>query len=84
MIVVKIGGSKGSTSTAICATSAALVQQGQKMILVHGGSAETNEISEQLGHPPRFVTSAPGLPAATPTGLPWRSSPWSPAARSTR
>jgi acetylglutamate/LysW-gamma-L-alpha-aminoadipate kinase len=28
--------------------------------LVHGGSHETNVISEKLGHPPRFVTSVSG------------------------
>ena len=30
------------------------------MVLVHGGSHETNIISEKLGHPPRFVTSISG------------------------
>ncbi len=29
-------------------------------MLVHGGSHETNVVSEKLGHPPRFVTSASG------------------------
>ncbi len=40
---------------------AAHVKAGQKMIVVHGGSGETNAISEQLGHPPRFVTSPSGF-----------------------
>jgi acetylglutamate/LysW-gamma-L-alpha-aminoadipate kinase len=40
---------------------AELVQSGQKLILVHGGSHETNVISEQLGHPPRYVTSVSGF-----------------------
>ena len=31
------------------------------VILVHGGSDETNQISTQLGHPPRFVTSTSGF-----------------------
>src|SRR6185503_12370084 len=31
------------------------------MALVHGGSGETNTISEQLGHPPQFVTSPSGF-----------------------
>lgn len=61
MIVVKIGGSQGVNQDAVCADAAALIQQGQKVILVHGGSAETNAISEQLGHPPRFVTTATGF-----------------------
>jgi len=61
MIVVKIGGSQGVNLDAVCADAAGLIQQGQKIILVHGGSAETNAISEQLGHPPRFVTTATGF-----------------------
>jgi len=32
----------------------------QDWILVHGASDETNRLSEALGHPPRFVTSASG------------------------
>ena len=31
------------------------------IVLVHGGSHETNAISEKLGHPARFVTSVSGL-----------------------
>jgi len=61
MIVVKIGGSEGVGLDAICLDVAALVQQGQPVIVVHGGSAETNEISEKLGHPARFVTSTSGF-----------------------
>ncbi len=61
MIVVKIGGSEGVGLDAICLDVAALVRQGQPVIVVHGGSAETNAISEKLGHPPRFVTGATGF-----------------------
>lgn len=61
MIVVKIGGSQGVNLDAICKDAAGLIQQGQRIVLVHGGSAETNVISEQLGHPPRFVTTATGF-----------------------
>lgn len=46
---------------AVCQDMAALVQSGQAAVVVHGGSAETNEISTQLGHPPRFVTSTTGF-----------------------
>jgi len=60
MIVVKAGGSKGLDMGAICTDVATLVQQGEQVILVHGGSHETNVIAEQLGHPPRFVTSVSG------------------------
>jgi acetylglutamate/LysW-gamma-L-alpha-aminoadipate kinase len=60
MIVVKAGGSSGLDMSAICLDAAALVAEGEQVILVHGGSNETNVISEQLGHPPRFVTSISG------------------------
>lgn len=60
MIVVKAGGGKGLDMSAVCSDVADLVKQGEKVVLVHGGSHETNVISEQLGHPPRFVTSVSG------------------------
>jgi len=61
MLVVKIGGAAGVNLEAVCADIAALRQQGQQVVLVHGGSDETNRLSEQLGHPPRFVTSPSGF-----------------------
>ena len=60
MIVIKVGGSKGLDLQAVCDDVATLVRQGERLVLVHGGSQETNDISEKLGHPPRFVTSASG------------------------
>ncbi len=45
---------------AVMGDIAAHARAGQKMIVVHGGSGETNASSEQLGHPPRFVTSPSG------------------------
>ncbi len=61
MIVIKIGGASGVNFGAICADVAAVVKDGQPVLLVHGGSAETNEISSRLGKPPRFVTAASGF-----------------------
>ena len=60
MIVVKAGGAVGLDARAVCADVAALARQGEQVVLTHGGSHETNVISEKLGHPPRFVTSASG------------------------
>ena len=60
MIVVKAGGNGDLDIEAVCADIAELVQQGEQVVLVHGGSHETNVISEKLGHPPRFVTSVTG------------------------
>jgi acetylglutamate/LysW-gamma-L-alpha-aminoadipate kinase len=61
MIVVKIGGTNGVNFEAICADIAAHVQARQKLVVVHGGSGETNAVSELLGHPPQFVTSPSGF-----------------------
>jgi len=60
MIVVKAGGNGDMDIEAVCADIAELVQQGEQVVLIHGGSNETNIISEKLGHPPRFVTSVSG------------------------
>ncbi|MEJ2288560.1 MAG: [LysW]-aminoadipate kinase, partial [Deinococcales bacterium] len=61
MIVVKVGGSEGIDYDAVCEDIAALHQAGRPLVLVHGGSAETNRVAEALGHPPRFVTSPSGF-----------------------
>ena len=60
MIIVKVGGSLGIDYDALCADIADLHKADQKLILVHGGSAETNRVAEALGHPPKFVTSPSG------------------------
>jgi acetylglutamate/LysW-gamma-L-alpha-aminoadipate kinase len=60
MLVVKAGGGEGLDMEAVCADIAEQVAQGEQVVLVHGGSHQTNVISEKLGHPPRFVTSVSG------------------------
>jgi len=60
MIVVKVGGSEGIDLDALCDDVATLIKDGVQLVLVHGGSAETNRVAEALGHPPRFVTSPSG------------------------
>lgn len=60
MIVIKVGGSRGINYDRVCADLAELYRQGEKFVLVHGGSYETNIVSEKLGKPPRFITSASG------------------------
>ena len=59
-VVVKIGGAAGVQLPAICEDIADLVRSGMQIILVHGGSAQATELGEQLGYPPRFVTSVSG------------------------
>ena len=61
MIVVKVGGAKGIEDASLLDDIASLLAAGEKLILVHGGSEETNEVAEKLGHPPRFVTSVSGF-----------------------
>ena len=60
MLVVKVGGSLGIDYDSVCRDMASLIQSGRRAILVHGGSAETNALSERLGKPPRMVTSVSG------------------------
>jgi len=58
--VIKLGGTEGVDFSAICADAAELLAQGQKLIFVHGGSAEANALGEALGTPPKFITSPSG------------------------
>ncbi|MHB1005934.1 MAG: [LysW]-aminoadipate kinase [Chloroflexota bacterium] len=61
MIVVKVGGGKGIDLDTFCRDLAATIKGGADIVLVHGGSHETNVLSERLGKPPRFVTSISGV-----------------------
>jgi len=57
MFVVKIGGSKGINLDYVLED---LAHQTELLVLVHGASDELNQISTQLGKPPRMVTSPSG------------------------
>ena len=61
MIIVKTGGAKGIDDGPVLDDIRQLVASGEPVILVHGGSEETNELASRLGHPPRFVTSISGF-----------------------
>jgi acetylglutamate/LysW-gamma-L-alpha-aminoadipate kinase len=60
LIVVKVGGSEGIDLEAVCQDAASLIAAGRRIVLVHGGSHQTNQLAEALGHPPTFVTSPSG------------------------
>ncbi len=60
MIVVKVGGSEGIDYDAVCSDVAQIVAAGQQIVLVHGGSSQTNAVATALGHPPQFITSPSG------------------------
>jgi acetylglutamate/LysW-gamma-L-alpha-aminoadipate kinase len=61
MLVIKVGGSSGIELPPIVSDLAELWRQGERFVVVHGGSAETNRIAEALGHPPRFLTHPNGM-----------------------
>jgi acetylglutamate/LysW-gamma-L-alpha-aminoadipate kinase len=58
--VVKIGGTQGVDFSAICQDVASLLSKGKRLVLVHGGSDEANQLGEALDYPPRFITSPSG------------------------
>ncbi len=60
-IVVKLGGTEGVDFSAICRDAAGLIGQGQRLVLVHGGSAEANGLGTALGQPPKMITSPSGF-----------------------
>lgn len=57
MLVIKIGGSIGVDLERFLKD---VPNVDQPMVLVHGANAELNEVSDQLGHPARMVTSSTG------------------------
>jgi [amino group carrier protein]-L-2-aminoadipate 6-kinase len=60
-IVVKIGGSSGVATTKIVHEIAQCVTDGQRFVVIHGGSDLTNTLSERLGHEVRMITSPGGM-----------------------
>ncbi len=60
MIVVKVGGSSGIDREAVAADVAAVARAGERVVLVHGASAQTDRLSELLGHPARTIVSPSG------------------------
>lgn len=59
-VVIKIGGGEGIDPRAASAEIAGLVREGVRVVLVHGGSHETNVLAEALGHPAKTIVSASG------------------------
>ena len=58
--VVKLGGTEGVDFSAICKDATCLLEQGKRLVFVHGGSAEANSLGEALGTPPKMITSPSG------------------------
>jgi [amino group carrier protein]-L-2-aminoadipate/L-glutamate 6-kinase len=59
-IVIKVGGGEGIDPTNLTQEIAELVSSGMRVVLVHGGSHETNELAQLMGHPPQTITSPSG------------------------
>ena len=59
-IVIKIGGAEGIDFSTVCADALYLISNKHRLVLIHGGSAETNHLGEALGYPPRFIVSPSG------------------------
>jgi acetylglutamate/LysW-gamma-L-alpha-aminoadipate kinase len=60
MLVIKLGGSRGIDTEAFLDDLAAVVQGGERVVFVHGGNKELDDLCERLGIPVRQVTSASG------------------------
>lgn len=60
MLVIKLGGSRGIDTDAFVADLAAVVRGGERVVFVHGGNKELDDLCERLGIPVRQVTSATG------------------------
>lgn len=60
LIVVKVGGAEGNSIEGLVADVAEICATGRRVLIAHGGSAETDALSHALGHPPRFLTSPSG------------------------
>ncbi|HEY4388522.1 MAG TPA: [LysW]-aminoadipate kinase, partial [Ktedonobacteraceae bacterium] len=60
-LVVKIGGGAGVATANIVQELASYAAQGERVVLVHGGSDLTNTLSEQLGHTIRMIKSPGGM-----------------------
>jgi len=58
--VVKLGGTEGVDFSAICNDAVELLKQCEKLVFVHGGSAEANALGEGLGASPKMITSPSG------------------------
>ena len=60
-LVVKIGGGAGIISETILRELAQCVADGQRVVVLHGGSDLTNTLCERLGQPVQMITSPNGM-----------------------
>ncbi len=60
-LVIKIGGGVGVANDTILREIAQLARDGERVVLLHGGSDAANTLGERLGHPARMTTSPGGM-----------------------
>ncbi len=61
LLVVKVGGSAAVATANILGEIAFFIEEGHRVVLLHGGSDLTNTLSQRLGHPVRIITSPGGM-----------------------
>jgi len=61
MMLIKIGGGKKNNLEYICNDIKTLIDQGEKVVLVHGASVTRDELAEKLGVPTKTIISPSGI-----------------------
>jgi acetylglutamate/LysW-gamma-L-alpha-aminoadipate kinase len=60
-VVVKLGGNAAVDVATVCADVAALIADGTRVVLVHGGSADIDALAGRLGVPSRRLVAPDGV-----------------------
>lgn len=60
-VVVKIGGARAVNPEGALADVARLTEEGERVVVVHGGSTAVDELLERLGVDPEYVTTPGGV-----------------------
>jgi len=60
-VVVKVGGARAVDPAGALADIAALVERGERVVLVHGGSTAVDDLLERLGEEPEYVETPGGV-----------------------
>ncbi|MDS0260194.1 acetylglutamate/acetylaminoadipate kinase [Haloarcula sp. S1CR25-12] len=60
-VVIKVGGARAVDPAGALADVASLVEQGEQVVVVHGGSTKVDETLERLGIEPEYVETPSGV-----------------------
>ncbi|MBX0349474.1 acetylglutamate/acetylaminoadipate kinase [Haloarcula pellucida] len=60
-VVIKVGGARAVDPAGALADVASLVEQGEQVVVVHGGSTKVDETLERLGIDPEYVETPSGV-----------------------